>query len=405
MSGFTFSSCSPHDSSASIQIKFDGAPDGLDIPRSGLADIGRAGPDSVMNNSQTILKSLLGAVILLSNGFGARTMADTNDLPHFQEVLRLLRANLSGVTDDELNRAAVEGLLNRYYPRVLLVTNLPSTEASGSLVSRASVYDKTYGYIRVAEVRKGLADQVALAYESLLRTNKLKGLVLDLRFAGGQDYEAAAKTADRFLTKEAALLDWQEGSARSTAKAEAIKLPVVVLVNRQTTTAAEALAAVLRETDVALLIGAPTAGAAHLFKEFPLSDGRKLRIASGSVQMGDGKKLPSEGVAPDIAVFVAGDDEALVFADPYAQIASSTSRSTTAAQTPSSPGAKQPRRRINEAELVRLQREGQDTDETPAIVTRPPVDENAEPVVRDPALARALDLLKGISVLGQARPR
>jgi C-terminal processing protease CtpA/Prc len=252
-------------------------------------------------------------------------------------------------------------------------------------------------------VRKGLADQVALAYESLLQTNKLKGLVLDLRFAGGQEYEAAAKVADRFLTKEVALLDWQEGSAHSAAKSEAIKLPVVVLVNRQTTAAAEALAAVMRETDVAVLIGAPTAGAAHLFKEFALSDGRKLRIASGSVQLGDGKKLSSEGVTPDIQVTVAGDDEALVFADPYSQIARSQSASAAPTQTSSS--ARQPRRRINEAELVRLQREGLDAGEPATPVTRPPADDNAEPVVRDPALARALDLLKGISVLGQARPR
>src|SRR5438477_100862 len=80
-------------------------------------------------------------------------------------------------------------------------------------------------------------------------------LVLDLRFADGRDYKAAANAADRFLSTEQPVLDWDEGTVRSTAKADAIKVPVAVLVNQETGGAAEALAAALRETDAAVLIG------------------------------------------------------------------------------------------------------------------------------------------------------
>src|SRR5580765_8534965 len=70
--------------------------------------------------------------------------AETNDLPHFQEIFRLLRANLSDVTEEDLNRAAVQGLLTRYYPRVILVTNDSSAGAAAEapLVSQVNVYDK-----------------------------------------------------------------------------------------------------------------------------------------------------------------------------------------------------------------------------------------------------------------------
>ena len=356
-----------------------------------------------------ILSSIPAAVLALGGIAVAKADTNTNDLPHFQEMLRVLRANLAGVTDDELNQAAVNGLLNQLYPRVMLVTNAaPATDSPGR-VSRSALYDKVYGYIRVPEVGKGLAEQIASAYAGLTQTNQLKGLVLDLRFAGGVDYESAAKTVDLFLSKERPLLDWQDGSARSTAKSNAIKVPLAVLVNGQTTAAAEALAAVLRETEVALIVGAPTAGGAHAFKEVALSNGRKLRIASGSVTTGGGTKLTAEGVSPDIMVAVNSEDETLYFLDPFALPAGVTSRSRGGGSAQDSSTTRQTRRRVNEAELVRLQREGQEARDPAAAASSPApgatrsTEENAEPVIRDPALARALDLLKGITIIGQAR--
>jgi C-terminal processing protease CtpA/Prc len=151
------------------------------------------------------------------------------------------------------------------------------------LVSQVNVYDKVYGYLRVARVASGLDEQLKSAYERLDATNKLKGLVIDLRFADGHDFAAAASAADRFLSKEQPLLSWEQDSAHSTAKSDAIDLPVSVLINRQTIGAAEALAAVLRELDASVLIGARTAGQAHVFKEFNLPNGQRLRMPPACV--------------------------------------------------------------------------------------------------------------------------
>jgi hypothetical protein len=55
-----------------------------------------------------------------------------------------------------------------------------------------------------------------------------------------------------------------------------------------------------------------------------------------------------------------------------------------------------PRRRINEAELVRMQKEGLlDADEPLPVAKADPV----KPIVRDPALARGLDLLKALAIV------
>src|SRR5207249_12336882 len=138
--------------------------------------------------------------------------------------------------------------------------------------------------------------------------SKLKGVVLDLRFSAGDDYQSAAAVADLFIPKEHPLLDWGSGVVKSRNKEDAIRIPVAVLVNRDTAGAAEALAAVLRETGTGLILGGKTAGQAMIAQEFPLKNGDRLRIATAPVQLGDGSALSAEGVKPDIAVEVRPEE-------------------------------------------------------------------------------------------------
>ncbi len=325
--------------------------------------------------------------------------AQSEDLPHFQEVLRLLRANLPGVTDDELNRAAVQGLLEGFRPRVELVTNAAAaTPAATAGISRSTVYEQAFGYVRIPQVTAGLSEAFGAALDQLRSGQKLKGLVVDLRFADGHDYQAAAGLADRFLSKEQPLLDWGESSARSTAKSEALDLPLAVLINRQTAGAAEALAELLRTTRVALLVGSPTAGQAYTFREFALDSGARLRIAGAPVRVGADLVLTNR-VAPDIAVDVPPDRETAYYADPYkvfadaagttdVSVAGLMARATRTARTA----------RLNEAELVRRQRDQDSPDEPPPASARPEA-APAEKTLQDAALVRALDLLKGIAVV------
>jgi len=335
--------------------------------------------------------------------------ADTNGPPHFQELFRLLRAHLPNTSDDDLNRAAVQGLLSQFYPRVILDTNgTVSGRREDGLLTRTAVYDQSYACLRVARVATGLADQVRSAFEKIDATNRLKGVILDLRFAAGDDYTAAANVVDRFLTHEQPLLEWDDGSVRSTAKTDAIRVPVAVLVNQQTAGSAEALAAALREADTAVLIGSRTAGQAHVFKEFDMSNGQRLRIATGQVRVGKGKPLSETGVVPDIEVAVPADDEKAYFADAFQVLSRPGPRlRTTNSLAQAGSTNLTPRRRVYEADLVRMQREGSNPDERDA-VGAPGIrtEEDAlEPVVRDPALARALDLLKGIAIVERSLAR
>ena len=179
----------------------------------------------------------------------------------------------------------------------------------------------------------------------------------------------------------------------------------MVLVNRQTTGAAEALAAVLRQSDAALLIGANTGGAARTFKEFTLSSGETIRIGTGAILLGDGKPLSARGIGPDISVTVSAIEEKSWFEDPYklmpGQVAASTRPGSSArAIAAANSQTNRPTRRINEAELVRMRREGLSDEETEASTGEA---DAPKAILRDPPLARALDLLKGLAVVRQNR--
>ena len=321
----------------------------------------------------------------------------TDSMPKFQEVYEVLSTNLEGVNAAELDRAAVLGLIQQLGPRVNLVT-AEAGSSNAAALAEVRVFDESFAYLRVASVTANLPEAFRAAYKQLTETNKtrIKGLVLDLRFAGGFDYAAAAKLADCFLSSDHPLLDWQTGSARATLKADAITIPVAILINSHTAGAAEALAAVLRDTDVGLILGSQTAGQASIFREFPLRDGGKLRVAVAQVSFGAGKTLP-HGLTPDITINTSLEDERTYLQDPFRVL-----RPPLAANTNGAAKEVLEQPRMNEVELIREHNSGEDRREAP-VRDRIDVPEPA-PMVADPALARALDLLKGLAVVQPNRP-
>jgi C-terminal processing protease CtpA/Prc len=347
------------------------------------------------------MRKMLGRFILTGALFAGQiaTSNAASDVPPFQEVYDLIRTNAGGVNASELNEAAVEGLLARLSSEAwrIVPSRSSSTETNIAAVSSTALFDQSYGYIRVGNVGPRLPEEFRAAMEKLSSTNQLKGLVLDLRYAAGTDYDAATKVADRFLGSEQPLLDWGKGVVRSTDKTNAFRAPVAVLVNQHTAGAAEALAAMVRQADIGLLIGTNTAGQASMTRDFKLSNGDILRVAVSPVKVAGSEVV--ERLKPDIRVDVSPEDEKAYFVDAYKVLA----RPGTGAMTnlASLTVTNKPRRRMNEAELVRMLREGEVPDEEQARAAAPV--EPARPVITDPALSRAIDLLKALAVVRHTR--
>lgn len=330
--------------------------------------------------------------------------AGTNPAPDFKEVYDLVHMHLAGISDEDLNRAAVEGLCHSLRGKVSLATGPTASQTNIPLVSKSSVIENDVAYARVGRVDEGLAKAVGEAIKGLNATNQIKGVVLDLRNADGEDYAAAAAVANLFQSDVKPLLDWGSGPVKSLKKDDSIRSPVAVLVNSETAGAAEALAAVLRETGTALILGATTAGRAMISQEFKLSNRQQLRIATAPVKLGNGTAMSVQGIKPDIEVVVKPEDELVYLDDPYALRGKGRSSITSSLSTTDQPGVtNRPARRPRptEADLVRARREGTNLDTGTSLVRD---SEPEKPLIRDPSLARAVDLLKGLAVVRQSRP-
>ena len=322
--------------------------------------------------------------------------------PTFQEVYDLLKTNLVNASETELDRAATEGLLKQLSPRASWVGGVSNAMTNQPLLARSCAFDG-FAYVRIARAESGLSGEIRQTLDLIQKTNQVSGWVLDLRFAGGFDYQSVADLAELFVAGDRSLLDWGRGMVRTQGKTNALNRPIMVLINHQTSGAAEALAAVLRQTETALVLGTNSAGQAFTSREFSLTNGQRLRIATGLVKTGDGQPLPVTGVKPDILVNVSAADERAYLDDPYKVMVKTSGSSTGASLDPSSIATstnRSGRRRLNEAELVKMQRDGLEYDEEGR--TFRGIDLN-KPVIRDPVLGRALDLLKGLAVVRRLR--
>jgi hypothetical protein len=315
----------------------------------------------------------------------------------FDEVFSLVRSNLTGMSEADLSKAAALGFIEKLGGKVEL-TDPTSTASTLPLIAKTNIFDGAFAYVRLSRIAPGVGQQISDAIKS---AKKLKGVVLDLRFAKGEDYRAAADAANAFVDTEQTLLKWGDESAKTKANPDSIKLPVVVLMNRQTSGAAEALAGALSISQAALLVGNHTAGQAMAYEDFPLSGGQHLKIARSKVELANGKNIGPEGLAPDIIVEADEKNERNWLDDPYRVI-----------NRPGSPAGPQPfltsltnrfGRRLNGAEVGRRHREEVEQEEHP---DAPPSSTNNTPrgqaaaeerIVQDPALVRALDFLKGIT--------
>ncbi len=355
----------------------------------------------------------------------ATTTFAANVGPNFEEIHELLRKNLAGISDTELEQAAIQGLIKQLYPLVSVVTNAGAATNSTPLAN-TSVLEGAYGYFRFNQVGHDADKEFTAALKRIAATNRLKGLVLDLRFTEGDNYAAAAALADPFLPAGQAMIDWGEGLKHSSGKAAPspdsqpstlnTQLPIAVLINSQTRGAAEAFAGILRRSDIGLLIGDNSAGQAYLTRDFTLKgpDRKIVRIATTPVKIASGPQaggraepIDRKGLTPDIKVQVPLAEERLFIQDAYRPLprlsgvgsGASTSANNGTNQTAGAGTNRTSRRRLNEAELVRMQREGIDLDSE--FIPGRDAGPLRPPVITDPALARAVDLLKGLSVVNR----
>jgi hypothetical protein len=230
------------------------------------------------------------------------------------DVVRLLKDNYikpDSLSEAEQKRATVQGLLDRLAPGAAIVESGPNNQ-SGASPFRAQILDNRIGYIRLGTISPENVNELDASLQKFT-TSKLSSLVLDLRATpGGSDFEQTAEICRRFSPKGKVLFSVKKPNIKQeqilTSKDDPkFKGILVVLVDRQTAGNAEVIAAVLRTHVNAMVIGQQTRGEAAEYSEFPLSNGRALRVAVAEVSLPDSAPVFPGGVKPDLPVDVADE--------------------------------------------------------------------------------------------------
>ena len=174
------------------------------------------------------------------------------------------------------------------------------------------------GYIYVSRFRDNTGEQVFEALEELKRFDIL-ALILDLRSNPGGSETAAADVVGQFLPPGSLFLyledrhgDRQEQHVRPELdRLELGEIPMVVLVNQNTVGEAEAVAAVLQETGLAVLMGTKTFGKGGTYNFVELGDGSAIYMPVLRWYTPLGNELGKSGIEPDFVVTFQPEDEGL----------------------------------------------------------------------------------------------
>jgi Peptidase family S41 len=250
-----------------------------------------------------------------------RQLVDSLSPGDLQAVITLLKSNFTNpdaITDTELSRATVEGLMVRLPRGVIL---LPSKE-SAPLEAPSAFYDEVLeghiGYLRLGSLNGANLQAMDKSLGSF-PAKKVDALIIDLRCSQGtNDFAVAAEFAKRFCRKGKALFTLRKPAARqdrafSSDRDPAFQGLIMVLADGDTSGAAEALASALRFYDKALVIGQPTAGRAVEYSDLPLPGGKILRVAVAEAVSPEGRSLFADGIKPDLPVEMPAADKRQIF--------------------------------------------------------------------------------------------
>ena len=157
------------------------------------------------------------------------------------------------------------------------------------------------GYVQLSNFYSGAADSFREEVDQLVEQGAV-GLVIDLRSDPGGYISELTKILDYLLPEGDVFRQhprwWRETVYESDA--DCVDLPFVTIVNGDTYSAAELLAAELREFSGSPVVGTQTSGKGYSQVTFPLLNGGAMGLSTATYCTGEGHSLIGEGITPDV---------------------------------------------------------------------------------------------------------
>lgn len=174
---------------------------------------------------------------------------------------------------------------------------LNSPSATGKML------EDNIGYVYLANFYSGSADSFRTEVDRL-QIEGAESLIIDLRNCPGGYVHELKKILDYLLPEGPVFTEDPRWWFKSVYESDAewVDLPIVVIVNADSYSAAELLAAQLRESVSAPIVGELTSGKGYVQVTFPLPNGGGIGISTATYCTGSGHSLIGEGIVPDVEV-------------------------------------------------------------------------------------------------------
>ncbi len=174
--------------------------------------------------------------------------------------------------------------------------------------------DRSIGYIHIQSITERTNDEISLALQELLQPLAVSGLILDLRDNSGGLLNPTVAVASQFLREGIVLTelrrDGQERKFPVRTGGIATEVPLIVLVNNGTASAAEIIAGAIQDHRRGLLVGETTYGKGSVQQVYDLSDGSSLHVTSAVWMTPHQHPIEGAGLMPDHLV-LRGDNPAV----------------------------------------------------------------------------------------------
>ena len=234
---------------------------------------------------------LPGDRLLTANGVDVTTLADPD------ELVGLVKGEIGTVVTITVDRAGEE-LTFQITRDTIIVYSVTS-----------SLLENNVGYIAISDFNSNVEKEFA-SHMSSLTAQGAKAFVFDLRNNPGGFVSVMHRMLDSLLPEGPVItmVDKAGNEIPMTSDAACVEVPMAVITNAYSISAAEFFAAALQEYDMATVVGEKTGGKGYSQQTFVLSDGSSVNLSTTRYYTPKGNSLAETGVTPDRAVELSMED-------------------------------------------------------------------------------------------------
>lgn len=192
----------------------------------------------------------------------------------------------------------VDLLVVRNEQRILASIKTGKVQAKSVELTQVS---SSVALVEIASFISGTANEVS---EALKSANYKSGVIIDLRNNSGGLVEEAVAVAEQFIGS-GIIVSYKVNESEKVFRAvnsNPIKVPVVVIINRNTASSAEILAGAFQDRNRGVVIGERSYGKGSVQELISLDDGSKLELTVALFLTPSGRIIEEVGITPDLAV-------------------------------------------------------------------------------------------------------